>query len=133
VSFEQLVVVSLAAAVAAIGLAGALVAWRVLGRAGTDMRRLEERLTARALTMPHGAVATRQRLTALRAQSESALWTISNLDARLERTELALAGGRAASDSLRASMARNRRRLVQLRNGARMLLRAIQLRREFLG
>ena len=132
-SFEQIVVVSLAAAIAATGLAGALVSWRVLGRAGKDMRSLEERLTARALTLPHGAATTRQRLTALRAQSERALWTISNLDARLERTQLVLVERRAASDSLRASMAHNQRLLGRLRNGARMLLRAIQLRREFLG
>ncbi len=132
-TLEQAVVVSVAVALGALALIGALVTWRVLGRTGHGLREIDERVAARADKVPMAAAAARERLVSARGETERALWSLTNLDARLESTRVSLADKRAASDSLRASMTRNQHMLERIRRGARALLRVVQMRREFLG
>ena len=132
-TFEQSLVLVIAALLAVAALAGALMSWRVLGRTGSGLRELDTRLTARTQTLPRSAAATRERLISVRAETEAALWSLATLDEQLDSTRLTLADRRAASDRLRESMADNQAVFERIRNGARMLLRVIQMRREFLG
>jgi hypothetical protein len=133
VTLEQAVVVGAAAALAAMALVAASATWRMLGRTGSGLRELDERLLARTETLPKRAATARERLVNVRGETERALWTLANLDARVETARAALADKHAASDRLRASMKRNRAPLERIRNGARALLRVVQMRREFLG
>jgi hypothetical protein len=133
VTLEQAVVIGAAITLAVLALIGAVMTWRTLGRTAHGLRELDERLLARAEALPRQAAAARERLVDVRGETERALWSLSNLDTRLDSTAAALADKRAASDTLRASMKRNRAPLARIRNGARALLRVVQMRREFLG
>ena len=132
-TLEQAVAVFVAVAVALVALIGAFMTWRALARAGRALRHVDDRVVAAAQNIPRRASSARERLVDGRAASERALWSLANLDPRLDATALAIAEKRAASDSLRRSMAANRHSLERMRRGARLLLKAVQMRREFPG
>jgi hypothetical protein len=119
---------------AVFALVAAVLVRRTTARIGHGLLELDERLAGRSTTIAADLSATRGRLVAVsRADTERALWSLATFDSRLEAAEAALRERRAASDTLRASMVRNRGALVSVINSARALIRAIELRRDFLG
>lgn len=125
-------VVIVATVLGILAMAGALFAWRAAARTSRALGAAEIRLVARAQTLPASAAGAREQLAAVRAQAERTLWTLPSLDARIDSTTADLAARRAASDRLRTDMVRSRAGLTRIRNSARLIIRAIELRREFL-
>lgn len=129
---EALLVV-LSLVVVVVAAVGAFVAWRTLARVGSSLRALDERLARQAEALPVILADSRGRLVAARADGERALWALAGADARLEAARAGLAAKRDASDTLRARMISSHATLARIRETTRLLIRAIELRREFLG
>lgn len=122
------------AVLAVFALVAALLTRRITARTRHGLRELDERLTARSTTIAADLSAMRGRLVAVsRADTERALWSLATFDSRVEAAHAAVRERRAASDTLRASMVRNRGAVLRVINSSRALIRAIELRRDFLG
>ena len=117
-----------------VALIAAVLVRRVTARTRHALLELEERLTARSTTLVADLSSMRGRLVATsRGDTERALWSLATFDSRVEAAQAALRERRAASDTLRESMVRNHGALLRVVNSARALIRAIELRRDFLG
>jgi hypothetical protein len=62
-----------------------------------------------------------------------ALWSLSHFDERAEAARAALAGTRTALDNDRARLIAARGAIIRIKKSARMILRALELRRTILG
>jgi hypothetical protein len=114
-------------------LVGAVVLSRALGRFGAALRIRDERLVVLAETLPVRLHGTRLRLGEFHAQTEHALWTLSRVDQRVDATRVALVTHRAALDKGRGRMVAAGADIERMKTGARLVLRALELRRNFLG
>ena len=126
--------------VAALLFAVALVAW-LLGRAinrragavGASLRVLDERLMHETPVIATRMGVARTDLAAVDTATEKALWSLARFDERVDTTRVALAARRDSLD-------RDRERLVAAPAGiartvrtARLAIKALGLRRAFLG
>ena len=119
---------------AGVSLVAALLVRRTTARTRHGLLGLDERLAARSRTIGADLAIVRGRLAgASRADTERVLWSLAAFDSRLDAAQAALRERRAASDTLRSSMVRNRGALLRATNSARVLMRAIELRRDLLG
>ncbi len=114
-------------------LLGSVLVSRRLRRASGLLATTAQRLDERSSTMPDTLATARGRIAGLRTDAERALWSLTLFDAGLERTEAKLIAGRTALDALEERLADNRTRIGRLRDTARLALRALEMRRTFLG
>jgi len=114
-------------------LAAATVTWLFLTRASRGLRHLEAKLDDRGHAVRGRLVAAAGDLASLRTHGERALWALERADVRLDAMARELAARRRGSDTLRAQLLGSEARLHRIREGARLLLRAIELRRDLLG
>ena len=114
-------------------LVGALVFSRALGRAGASLRLRDERLVVQAVELPGRFHDTRLRLSEFHASTEHALWSLSRLEQRIDATRVALVTQRAGLDKGRERILATRTEVERIKRGARLLVRALELRRTFLG
>lgn len=119
-------------ALAFLALTGTLVLSRRLGRAGRSLRDVDARLADEVSTMPMRWEARRQSLIETKAATERALWSLARFDERVDAAREALVERRAGLDRRRAQIVATRRGVERMKKGARMLIRAIELRRTFL-
>ena len=114
-------------------LVGALVFSRALGRGGDALRRTDERLVAQSAALPGRFHNARLRLSEFHASTEHTLWSLSRLDQRIDATRVALVTRRAEMDKGRARLIGARAEIERIKSGVRLVLRALELRRTFLG
>jgi hypothetical protein len=129
----QLIAALLLAVLGVLSVAGAVWVWRAAQRLSVSVREFEVRFDDQSHVLRGRLISAPQDLIAMRSRTELALWTLERLDRRLDAATVALAAQRRGSDTLRAQLLADRARLSRIRDGARMLLRAIELRRELLG
>lgn len=114
-------------------LVGALVFSRAVSRAGAALRVRDERLVVQAEELPTRFHDARLRLSEFHATTEHALWSLSRLEQRIDATRVTLVTGRAGLDRSRERMIGARAEIERIKRAARMVLRALELRRTFLG
>jgi hypothetical protein len=114
-------------------LTGTLVFSRALSRFGAGLRVRDEQLAAQPAELPTRFHGTRLRLSEFHASAEHALWSMSRLDQRIDATRVALVTHRAELDKGRARLVAARAEIERIKNGARLVVRALELRRTFLG
>ena len=126
--------------VATILFGVALVAWLV-GRAvsrrlsalSEGLRAADARIVHEAPVMAARMGVARTDLAAVSTAAERALWSLSRFDERLDTARTGLAARRAAKDKDRARLIGARRTIIRVKKSARMVMRAIELRRVILG
>ncbi|MEP7157840.1 MAG: hypothetical protein ABI797_00290 [Chloroflexota bacterium] len=114
-------------------LVGAFVFSRALGRAGAALRLRDERLVAQAVELPERFHDARLRLGEFHAWTGHALWSLSRLEQRIDATRVSLVTQRAGLDRSRERIIGARAEIERIKRGARMVMRALELRRTFLG
>lgn len=128
---EQLFAVAGAIAVGLLSLLSALLTWRVLARAGSGLRALDAGLATRPISLSEGLTRARRNMHDVDAQTERALWTVANLDQRLDAASAALRARRNASDRLRSRLVDGEESIARLRETIRLLMKVNDLRRDF--
>jgi len=131
VTTEQLVAIAGSVALGLLSLAGALLAWRALARAGAGLRALEADLEVQPAAMGQSLTRLHTDLGNAKALTESALWTMTTLDERLDSTSAAIRARGDASDRLRWRLIDGQANIARLRETIRLLVRLNELRREF--
>jgi len=131
VTTEQLIYVAVALILGVISLVGALVAWRVLARAGAALRALEDSASGAVANVPVQLAKARSVLAQADALTERALWSLSSTDQRVDVASANLKARRDASDRLRARLIEGRTTLSRLRETVRALMRLNEMRRTF--
>ena len=129
---QDIVILGIAAAFGIVALVGALAAWRVLGRAGADLRAAADGLSTRVETMPVQLAGVRTQLSEVNVQAEHALWMLSEFDDRVDRASVDLRAKRVASDSLRLRLLQGRLTIARIRRLVQLMTRLGELRRVFL-
>jgi hypothetical protein len=129
---EQVVLVAAAGIAGVLALLGALIVWRTLSGVGRGLRSANDRLAGRDLTIAAQLASTRERLAQVDAQAEPALWTLGNLDVRIDRARVDLRSKRVSSDRLRLRMLEGRLTIARLRQLVRLMIRLNEMRRVFL-
>jgi len=119
--------------VAALCVLTAVVAWRRTSAAHAGMERLATSLYERAITLPEAISSSRASLAERGAAAEHALWTIGRFDGQLEQATKTMAQRRQSLDTLRARLEGARVNVERLKSAARLIMRAIELRRAILG
>ena len=119
--------------VAAVCVLAAVVAWRRASAVHTGMQRLATALDERAITLPEALAASRASLAERGAAAEHGLWTITRFDEQLEQATSTLARRRQSLDALRARLEGAKENVERLKSAARLIMRAIELRRAILG
>jgi hypothetical protein len=114
-------------------LVGALMFSRVLKRAGANLRLQDERLIVQSTGLRVRFHEARLRISEFHATTEHALWQLSRLDQRIDATRVALVTGRASLDNGRDRLIGARAEIERIKRGARLIVRALELRRTFLG
>ena len=120
------------AIVALISIAAALMLWRRTRPATRGFAALAESLDRRAEQLPIMIGTARAALAERAATIEHAQWLITRSDSRVEAAKVALRQRTAALDELREKMERNRARAETLKSTARLIMKALELRRTFL-
>ena len=108
-------------------------ALRVSRRTHDGSERLAASLDERAVTLPLALASARAALAEQGAAAEHALWTLKRADEQLAAATVALAARRAGLDALRERLDRTRAGVATLKSAARLIMRAIELRRAILG
>lgn len=125
--------------VAALAVFIALVIWLVrvvtgrLGEVGAQLRSLDTRLVKATPPLAGRLAAMRADLAAVSTQTERALWSLSRFDERADAAREALAGTRTALDKDRARLIAAHGAIIRIKKSARMILKALELRRAILG
>jgi len=104
-----------------------------LGEVGAQLRSLDSRLLRETPTLAGRLGAMQADLAAVSTQTERALWSLSRFDERAEAAREALVGTRLALDSDRARLIAARRAIIRIKKSARVILKALELRRAILG
>jgi hypothetical protein len=120
-------------AFAGVALIGATLLWRRVNAGRPGLARVAASLDERALTMPLALSSTRAALAERGAAAEHALWVIARFDERAQRIEGTLARQRAGLDATRARLEGALANVEKLKSAARLIMRAIELRRAILG
>src|SRR4051794_35146385 len=126
---QQIVILAASISVAVLALLGALMTWRVLSQAGHGLRTASESLSDRALAMPTQLKDVQARLAEVDAQAEHVLWTLGNLDDRIDKTTVDMRAKRVASDRLRLRLIEGRLTIARLKQLVRLMIRLGELRR----
>jgi len=121
------------AVAAVVALLGALLLWRRVNAATPGLARVAVNLDERALTMPLALSSTRASLAERGSAFEHALWLLARFDGRADNLAAAMARGRANLDTTRARLEGARGSVERLKSTARLIIRAIELRRAILG
>lgn len=120
-------------AVLVVAAAGALLAatllWRRVNSAQTGLVRMAVSLDERALTLPLALSSTRADLAERGAAVEHAMWVMARFDERADNLVGSMARGRAGLDAMRAKLEGARGNVERLKSTARLIMRAIELRR----
>jgi len=124
------IVVAVGSALAVV--IGAVAAAIVLRRVGEGLRAADERLAARALTLPVQLQQARESIKSVDAAAERSLWSLGKADDRMDRMRVDLTAKRFASDSLRLRLLDGQLSLARLRDLIRLLIRLDKIRREFI-
>ncbi|MGI8928120.1 MAG: hypothetical protein ACR2H0_01460 [Candidatus Limnocylindrales bacterium] len=119
--------------VAAAALLGALLLWRRVSAAQAGLARVATSLDERALTLPLALWSTRAALAERAAAVEHANWMLTRFDERADNLIGSMARGRAGLDAAGARLEGARGNVERLKSTARLIMRAIELRRAFLG
>jgi hypothetical protein len=114
-------------------LLGAVVFRRAVSRGGATLRGYDERLMAQAEELPGRFHNARLRLGEFHATTEHALWSLSRLHQRIDATRVGLVTRRAELDRSRERIVGARAEIERIKRGARLVVRALELRRTFLG
>ncbi len=131
---EYLVLLTAAfVALAAVFLLGAVMAWRRALATRPVVERFAASIDERAIKLPQTIGAARAGLAERGAAAEHAWLTIARFDEQVERATNTLAERRAALDALRARLEAARVNVERLKAAVRLIMRAIELRRAFLG
>ena len=130
---EQLIGVGGAIAGGLLALMAAAWVWRSLDRAGDRLRVTESALAGQATAISLRLATARSGLTDLQARTEQILGSLPDADTRMATATSELGARRAASDSLRARLVESHATIARVRATARLVMRAIELRRIFLG
>ena len=126
---QQIVIISVAVAVAVVALFGALAAWRALARTGAGLRAASERLDARADELPERLKDVGFRLTEVSLETERVLWMLGKLDDRLDHATADMRAKRLASDTLHVRLIEGRLTIARLKQLVRLMIRLGELRR----
>ena len=118
---------------AAVALLAAMLLWRRVTSAQADFVRMAVRLDERALTLPLALSSTRAELAERGAAVEHAMWVMARFDERADNLVGSMAQGRARLDATRARLEGARGNVERLKSTARLIMRAIELRRAILG
>ncbi len=129
---QDIVILAVSGSIAAFVLIGALAAWRTLARVGEGLRSASDGLSERAAALPDRLFEVRTQLDAVDAQVEHALWTLGELDDRIDRASVDLRAKRVSSDSLRLRFLEGRVTIAKIRQLMRLMIRLGELRRAFL-
>lgn len=124
---------SLMAVVGLASLVGALMLRRLSGRSARRSSRLSAKMSARASTMAADFEAVRGHLVTIRAASETGLWSLARLDERTEATRTSLVRRREAMATARLQLQAAGTNIERIKSTARLVTRAIDLRRKILG
>lgn len=116
-------------AFSAVALVGATLLWRRVKAGGPGLARVAASLDDRALTMPLALSSIRAGLAERGAAAEHALWMIARFDERAQHIEGTLARQRVGLDATRARLERATANVERLKSAARLIMRAIELRR----
>jgi len=114
---------------AAVTLIGATLLWRRVRAVQAGLARLAVSLDERALTLPLALSSTRAALAERGAAVEHATWVMTRFDERADRLVGSMAQGRAGLDATRARLEGARGNVERLQSTARLIMRAIELRR----
>jgi hypothetical protein len=104
-----------------------------LGDVGAQLRSLDARLVNGNPELAGRLGAMRTDLAAVSTQTERALWSLSRFDERAEAAREVLAGTRSALDKDRARLIAARGAIIRIKKSARMIMKALELRRAILG
>lgn len=114
---------------AAVALLGAVLMWRRVSQAQAGLARMAVNLDERALTLPLALSSTRAALAERGAAVEHALRVMARFDERADNLVASIARGRARLDTTRAKLEGARGNVERLKSTARLIMRAIELRR----
>lgn len=104
-----------------------------LGEVGGQLRALDARLVSETPTLADRLGAARADLAGVSTQTERALWSLSRFDERADAAQEALAKARMTLDNDRARLIAARGAIIRVQKSARLILKALELRRAFLG
>jgi len=121
-----LILVALAAATVAVVVA------RGTRRASQQLRKLSDSLDARTERLPIAFASARADMAERTATIEHAAWLVGRLDSQIDAANARMAAQRVALDDLRNKMERSRARVERLKSSARLIIRALELRRTLL-
>lgn len=131
---DILVPLTVAFAIAAVVMLYAAVVMRRRIRGSAEgFRRAEIVLAERAAMWPIILSTTRADLAERGAAGEQMLWTIKRFDAQVAQATVALAERRHSLDELREKLEGGRANVERAKSAIRLIMRAIELRRTFLG
>ena len=104
-----------------------------LGELGGRLRAIEKCLDAQTPLLADRLVAARADLAGVSTRTERALWSLSRFDERAEAAQEALIKARTTLDNDRARLIAARGAIIRVQKSARMIMKALELRRTFLG
>lgn len=120
-------------ALAVISLLGSSLAWRRASAARPVAERFAVSIDERAVTLHQTIAAARAGLAERGAAAEHAVWTLARFDEQIERATKTLAERRRSLNVLHARLEAARVNVERMKSAGRLIMRAIALRRAFLG
>jgi len=119
-------------ALALLALLGARAVNHRLSGVAETLRRADARLVEQTPLLADRFASRRARLGDTNAATERALWSLSRLDEQVDAARLGLVARRTQLDDQRVRIIAARAGVKRIKSGARMLVRAIELRRAIL-
>ncbi|HEY8134609.1 MAG TPA: hypothetical protein VIF08_01115 [Candidatus Limnocylindrales bacterium] len=125
--------------IAALAVFSAVMVWLIraitarLSEAGAHVRSLDARIVNATPQLAGRLSGMRADLAAVSTRTERALWSLSRFDERAEAAREVLAGTRTALDKDRARLIAARGAIIRIKKSARMIMKALELRRAILG
>jgi hypothetical protein len=131
---DYLIPLAIATIVAAlVSLALAVFALRKLSAAGDGLAGLADQLDESALTLTQRVEIARASLAEQGAAIEHTLWTMRRFDEQVAALTISLRARRQTLDELQQTLRGARVGIERLKSSLRLIVRAIELRRTFLG
>ena len=124
---------------AALAVFSAFMVWLIrsitgkLGEVGAQLRAVDARLVKELPELAGRLGAVQADLAAVSTRTERALWSLSRFDERANAAQEALAKTRTTLDADRARLIAARGAITRVQKSARLILKALELRRAFLG
>ena len=131
---DNLIPLAIAMIVAALVILGlAVFALRKLSAAGDGLAGLADQLDEAALTLTERVEIARASLAEQGAAIEHTLWTMRRFDEQVDALTVSLQARRQTLDELQQTLRGARVGIERLKSAIRLIARAIELRRAFLG